>query len=107
MVSLVDPRAATAPSPSATKNSTASKTRRNERGDITFPCQRLASARTLRKSPSSATLMKKPASERKIEPVANGVKCTSRREIDHQRVERIRQHPAEMVDDPQQQKEAE
>jgi len=40
--------------------------------------QRLASARTLKKRASSAMLMKKPTSERKIEPVANGVKCTSR-----------------------------
>src|SRR5690348_2085755 len=38
--------------------------------------QRRASARTLRNKPSSATLMKNPASDRKIEPVANGVKCT-------------------------------
>src|SRR5215472_7219031 len=107
MVSLVDPRAATAPSPSATKNSTASKTRRKERGSITLalsaPCQRAHAE----EKPEQRDTDEKAGVREKDRACGKRRKMHQQREIDDQCVERIRQHPAEMVDDPQQQEEAE
>src|SRR5215472_1201312 len=107
MVSLVDPRAATAPSPSATKNSTASKTRRKERGSITLalsaPCQRAHAE----EKPEQRDTDEKAGVGEKDRAGGKRSEMHQQREIDDQRVERIRQHPAEMVDDPQQQEKAE